>query len=339
MDKRSGMAGVERLQQVKGLAAAHLAQENPIRPHPQRRLEQVANRDGRHARLLAPGFQAHEVALVDLKLGGVLDNDDALLGRNKGGQRIQQGRLAGAGATRDQEVLSVSTARRRTCQQLRRERADDGRAPRRCSACSGICGSPEPCPSTAHGGKTAATREPSGSRESRSGFSSLISSPSARAMLRTATWRDFSGIVTPELRSIWPTFSMKTPARAVDHDVGDLRVSNEALQSAAGTENALPSSWSDLASSKACSKYDRVLVQVIRLQIAIGGRQRIQAVVGQHNRLGVLEFRKHLGLKGRQHVRAVGLARAQGRPVRGRQAREHADARHPGRFRSSCSWA
>ena len=44
-------------------------------------------------------------------------------------------------------------------------------------------------PPRLHGGKTAATREPSGRRESRIGFSSETSSPSARAMFLTATFR------------------------------------------------------------------------------------------------------------------------------------------------------
>ena len=44
-------------------------------------------------------------------------------------------------------------------------------------------------PPRLHGGNTAATREPSGSRESRIGCSSETSSPSARAMFLTATFR------------------------------------------------------------------------------------------------------------------------------------------------------
>ena len=39
-------------------------------------------------------------------------------------------------------------------------------------------------------------------------LSSLISSPRARATLRTATWSDFSGIVTPETSSPIPQRSM-----------------------------------------------------------------------------------------------------------------------------------
>jgi hypothetical protein len=45
-----------------------------------------------------------------------------------------------------------------------------------------------------HGGMAAATREPSGKRASSSGISSLTSSPSVRAIFRTATCSDFSGI-------------------------------------------------------------------------------------------------------------------------------------------------
>jgi len=44
-------------------------------------------------------------------------------------------------------------------------------------------------PPTLHGGNTAATREPSGRRESRIGCPSEMSSPSERAMFFTATLR------------------------------------------------------------------------------------------------------------------------------------------------------
>jgi len=47
-------------------------------------------------------------------------------------------------------------------------------------------------PFTLHGGMTAATRLPSGSRESRMGFASEISSPNRRAMFFTAIISDFS---------------------------------------------------------------------------------------------------------------------------------------------------
>ena len=56
-------------------------------------------------------------------------------------------------------------------------------------------------PLTLQGGITAATRLPSGRRESRMGFDSEMSSPSRRAIFLTAIRRDFSVRVTPEAAS------------------------------------------------------------------------------------------------------------------------------------------
>ena len=50
-----------------------------------------------------------------------------------------------------------------------------------------------------HGGMTAATRLPSGSRESRMGFASEISSPRRRAMFFTAIINDFSPRESPRI--------------------------------------------------------------------------------------------------------------------------------------------
>ena len=48
------MPGVQRLQQIEGFPAAHLADDDAIRTMTQRGAEQVPNRDGRHVRLRAP---------------------------------------------------------------------------------------------------------------------------------------------------------------------------------------------------------------------------------------------------------------------------------------------
>ena len=46
-------------------------------------------------------FQPRHVLLVQLKLGGVFDRDDALALGDEAGQHVQQRRLAGAGAAAD----------------------------------------------------------------------------------------------------------------------------------------------------------------------------------------------------------------------------------------------
>ena len=80
--QRAVVAGVHGLEHVEGLAAAALADDDAVGAHAQAVLDQVADRD------LAPaldvgraGLEAEHVLLVELQLLGVLDRDDALVGR------------------------------------------------------------------------------------------------------------------------------------------------------------------------------------------------------------------------------------------------------------------
>jgi hypothetical protein len=89
----------------KRLGAAHLAQDDAVGPHAQR----VAHQRALVHLALAldvgrAGLQPHHVRLLQLQLGRVLDGDDALVVRDERRQDVQQRRLAGAGAARDQDV-------------------------------------------------------------------------------------------------------------------------------------------------------------------------------------------------------------------------------------------
>src|SRR5690349_19215694 len=78
------MSGVQRLQQVERFGAAHLADEDAIRPMPQGCTKQVCDRDGRQRRFLAecrlctPGFEPNDVRFVEMNLCGFLNQDDAI---------------------------------------------------------------------------------------------------------------------------------------------------------------------------------------------------------------------------------------------------------------------
>ena len=81
--------GVEGRQQVDDLAAAHLADDEPVGPHPQRLPDQGPH--GHLARALEvgrPGLEPHAVRVVGRQLVGVLDQDQAL---RRVGQREQGG--------------------------------------------------------------------------------------------------------------------------------------------------------------------------------------------------------------------------------------------------------
>ena len=73
------MAGVHGLEHVDHLLAAGFADDDAIGAHPERVLEAVALGDGA-APLDVGGarFHAADMGLLELKLGGVLDGQDAL---------------------------------------------------------------------------------------------------------------------------------------------------------------------------------------------------------------------------------------------------------------------
>ena len=97
------MAGVERLQEIGGLAAPDLADHDVVGPVAERVPHQVADR---HGRLGAGGssLEAQAVGPVDPELERVLDRDDPLLGGEQLDQGVQQCGLARAGAARYQDV-------------------------------------------------------------------------------------------------------------------------------------------------------------------------------------------------------------------------------------------
>ena len=105
--ERTVMTGVHRLQHVQRLAAATLTDDDSLGPHSQRGLDQIANRDLAGAGgVRVTGLEADKVVdMLDLQLGGVLDGDDTLIMRDVVGQRVEEGRLTGAGTAADKDIV------------------------------------------------------------------------------------------------------------------------------------------------------------------------------------------------------------------------------------------
>ena len=89
------VAGVEGGEQLDHLAAAHLADHQPVGSHPQRLPDQVAQGDlagtldvGR------PRLERDDVRMRRSQLGGVLDQHQPLAGLDQRQQRGEQGGLA-----------------------------------------------------------------------------------------------------------------------------------------------------------------------------------------------------------------------------------------------------
>src|SRR5258708_33177299 len=117
------MARVERIEQRPGFGSTHFAQDDPVRSPAESRLQKVVKRDvGFECVGLA--FNRQNVRLLDVKLGGVLDDDDAILFGNEVSQYPQERGLAGPGSTADKQSLSAANL---LCQQIRK-RARQGAA-------------------------------------------------------------------------------------------------------------------------------------------------------------------------------------------------------------------
>ena len=101
--------GVHGLQHVQGLAAADLADDDPVGPHAEGVDHQVAGGDQAAALdVLRPRLHPHDVLLVENQFGGVLDGYDPLAVGNGLGQRAEQRRLARARAAGNEHVLPAA---------------------------------------------------------------------------------------------------------------------------------------------------------------------------------------------------------------------------------------
>ena len=82
------MARVERIKQSAGLRAAHFAEDDAVWTPSQSRLQKIVEGDGC---LVGIGlaFDGKNIRLLDAKLGGVFDDDDALMLRDRLTEDIQ----------------------------------------------------------------------------------------------------------------------------------------------------------------------------------------------------------------------------------------------------------
>jgi hypothetical protein len=122
---RAFVTRVHRLQHVEGLARAHLTDDDPVRPHPQRVLDQLALRHLAPALDVGrPRLHARHVDLLELQLGRVLDRHDPLAPVDEGRHGVQQGRLSAAGASGDQHVATALDDAAQELGELLRQTAD-----------------------------------------------------------------------------------------------------------------------------------------------------------------------------------------------------------------------
>ena len=96
--------GVEGGEQLDHLRAAHLADDDPVRSHPQGLADQVVQRQRPGPlEVGGAGLERDDVRVRRRELGGVLDDDDPFGRRDQPEQGREDGGLAGAGAAGDEE--------------------------------------------------------------------------------------------------------------------------------------------------------------------------------------------------------------------------------------------
>ncbi|OIQ68463.1 hypothetical protein GALL_499440 [mine drainage metagenome] len=99
------MAGVHGLQHVDNFLAARFADDDAIRPHPQRVAQTVALRDGTLALDVGgAAFHAADVDLLKLKFSGVFNRQDTFIIGDEGRERVQRGGFTRTRTARNDNV-------------------------------------------------------------------------------------------------------------------------------------------------------------------------------------------------------------------------------------------
>jgi hypothetical protein len=107
------MTRVHGLEHVERLAAANLADDDPIGAHPERVADQVANRHFSFALdVRGPCLERDDVRLDQKQLGRVLDGDQPLVIRDGRRQDAEHRRLSRPRAAGHDDVGSASNATR-----------------------------------------------------------------------------------------------------------------------------------------------------------------------------------------------------------------------------------
>src|SRR5262249_16708475 len=104
---RAIMAGIHGLEKIKRLRSTDLADDDAFGPHSQAITHKIAHRDlALTLEVGRAGLQPYDVRLPELQLARGFARHDALVPVDITCQAIQQGRLAGTRAARDQNIAA-----------------------------------------------------------------------------------------------------------------------------------------------------------------------------------------------------------------------------------------
>ncbi len=200
-------------------------------PHPQRLLDQSPQRDLAGALEVGlAGLHRHDVAERDAQLEDLLAGDDPFARRDRGGEAVEQRRLAGLGAAGDEDVEPGGDGRLEEAGRLPGERAEPRPARRASRADHELADVDDQC-SRVMSGMTTCSRVPSGSMASTNGVLRSTRRPDDFSIrsTRSLTWSCDRMVV---VSSATPSRATNTRAGLVDPDLLDRRVVEVALQRA-----------------------------------------------------------------------------------------------------------
>ena len=224
--QRPAVAGVERLEQIGGLAAPDLADDDVVGPVAQRVPHQVADRDGGLG-ADSPGLEAEAVGALDPEFERVLDGDDPLVFGQQLDQRVEERRLARARASGDQDVPAGQEGRPGGAEHLlgKGALADE------------VFGRERTAPEPAYGDGDLGTRGRRADGDPRAVLETGIEDGSGGGIEAKRPGDVDRGAVepgggeSPRLVGLESAASLDPDvAGSVDHDLGDLRVLEERLQ-------------------------------------------------------------------------------------------------------------
>src|SRR2546422_8678823 len=92
----SGIAGIQRLEEVKGLPTSHFPYDDSVGPESQGGFQKLPDGNRRDARLLPACLQPDQVVFLDLNFCGLFDEDDALFRSDEVREGIEERRFAGS---------------------------------------------------------------------------------------------------------------------------------------------------------------------------------------------------------------------------------------------------
>src|ERR1022692_108821 len=101
------MARIEGIKQRPRLNSTHFTQDDPVWSPTEGGFQKVVERDVGLKRM-GLAFDRQNVRLLNVKLGSIFDDDDAILFWNEVSQYPQECGLPGSGSTTDQQGLSAA---------------------------------------------------------------------------------------------------------------------------------------------------------------------------------------------------------------------------------------